>query len=202
MNQNIATYLKNLVQIVCSPARGWEDLAREENAEYHKDTSVARPAWDENRAAVMFRHCFLPWTGLCSATVLVRLAYGLDAVAVVQRMLTVFVALFLAAQVGRWALAAYGSHLVTEGSVPRNGRWLQMVLFALGFVALVAAVENVVRVRIALVEFMPLYAVFILWKGWRYGGIAEKNVGIFVGLASVAVLGTVYMVEFLLGAVI
>lgn len=216
MNPNFATYIRNLVQIVCAPSRGWEDLADDEDAAYgtHHESNaphepsaaphetVTRERWDESRAAHMFRTFFIPWIGVCAASGMTRLAYGEDIVGVVQRILAVFVSLFLAAQVGHWTLATYGSRLQPVGADSCKGRWSIMVYYALSFVALVAAVENVVKVRIALVEFMPLYAVFMLWKGWRYAGIDDRNVGLFVALSSAAVLGTVYLVDFLLGTVI
>jgi len=64
------------------------------------------------------------------------------------------------------------------------------------------ALSNVVKVRIALIEFLPLYVVFIIWKGWKYVGVEERNLGLFMIMATVSILGSAYLISFLLNALI
>ena len=77
-----------------------------------------------------------------------------------------------------------------------------MIMYCLTFLGLITLLSNVVKVRIALIEFLPLYVVFIIWKGWKYVGVEERNLGLFMIMATVSILGSAYLISFLLNALI
>lgn len=199
---DILQYLRNLLQIVFAPARGWEDL----EAEQRKRTPE-----EENRSALrMYYTCFLPVIGLCAVSRFARIIYG-DGngwLGCFQVAIITFVSLFLAAQIARWLMGLVMPRLVGddpryESGLPwHRGRVLEMICYSLSFMALIFMLSNVIKVRIALVEFLPFYSIFIIWKGWRYVGIRERNVGLFMIAATAAIVGSLYMLSFLLNAVV
>ncbi len=79
---------------------------------------------------------------------------------------------------------------------------MMMIMYCLTFLGLITLLSNVVKVRIALIEFLPLYVVFIIWKGWKYVGVEERNLGLFMIMATVSILGSAYLISFLLNALI
>jgi len=218
MNVSLTTYIKNLVQLVCAPLRGWEDLERENRRAFESehpgmphnarmqdgtDGETAMDAWEQRRANSLFYRCFLPWIAVCGSSAGVKLLYGSTGVLEsVQNALVTFVSLFLAAQCAKYVFQVYMPRMVEQNSFLHVGRWMEMIVYALSFLGMIELVANVVKVRIALIEFLPLYMVFIIWKGWRYVGVAERNVGLFVIMATAAILGSTYLIEALLEAVV
>lgn len=205
---DIARYLRNMVQLIFSPARGWEDIEAEEAG---WDSAVA-----EERASAMFRRCFLPVAGVCAVSRFVRLLYGDEGgvLAVVQEAIVAFVSLFLAAQFARWAMQiampkilgeAAGPHCsavdVSE-SVRRRARMLELICYSLTFLGLVEFLGNVIKVRIALLAFLPIYVVFIIWQGSGYLRVPSRSVLQYVVTATMAIAGSAYVISFLLNAVI
>ena len=95
MNE-ILSFLRNMLQLVFAPARGWEDL---EESERGLSASA-----QERAAQRLYYRCFLPVSAICALSCFVRLLYG-DAggwLGCLQLSIVTFVSLFLSAQVARW----------------------------------------------------------------------------------------------------
>ncbi len=212
-------YLKNLVQLIFAPARGWEDMAIEERekfldyrnrhlgetggkhgASFHDEED----AWSERHASHLFRSCFLPAIGVCACSSFIKMFYegGPGFLGALQMAIITFVSLFLSTQFARYVFQTYMPRLLSEATVEKRGRWMSMIMYCVTFLGIITLVSNVVKVRIALIEFLPLYVVFILWKGWRYAGVEERNIGLFMIMATASVLGSAYLVSFLLNALV
>ncbi len=58
------------------------------------------------------------------------------------------------------------------------------------------------KVHIALLAFLPIYVVFIIWKGGAYLKVPPQNVLMYVIIATTAIAGSAYFISFLLQAVI
>ncbi len=197
----ILVFLRNMFQLVVAPARGWEDL----EVEQHGRTAQA----EEELASFNYLHCFLPIIAVCSLSWFVRLLYGYSGgvLGCVQGAVVMFVSLFLGAQVSIWLMGFVMPRLMEED--PRQpssaswnrGRMLDMICYSITFIGLVLMLTNLIKVRIALLEFLPFYVVFIIWKGWRYIGIREQNLGLFMITACLSIIGSVYLISFLLNAV-
>lgn len=165
---------------------------------------------EEQIASFNYKHSFLPIIAVCSLSCFVRLLYGYSGglLGCVQETVIMFVSLFLGAQVSMWLMGFAMPRLMEDdprqpSDAPWNrGRMLDMICYSITFIGLVFMVTNIIKVRIALLEFLPFYVVFIIWKGWRYIGVREHNVGLFMIAACTSVLGSVYLISFLLNAVI
>lgn len=214
-------FIKNIIQLVFSPDWGWEDLEQECDKRF-LDTRVSETAdsgdfqrgatftsqrgkWDEQVAQSTFLRCFLPFVAVCSLSELMRVVYGTaDLVDAFIRAAISFMTLFLASQVGRFALQFYCPRLIDSNTDPADlrGRWFMLTIYPLAFLAIVEMLANMVKVHIALLGFLPFYVVFIIWKGWRFAGIEERNVGPFMILATASILGSAYLIDFALGRLI
>lgn len=198
---DILVFLRNLFQLVVAPARGWEDLEAE------RDGMTERA--EEELASFNYLHCFLPTIAVCSLSWFIRLIYGYSGglLGCVQGSVVMFVSLFLGAQVSMWLMGFAMPRLMEEDPrLPSDAKWnrgrmMDMICYSITFIGLVLMLTNVIKVRIALLEFLPFYVVFIIWKGWHYVGIREQNIGLFMISACLSVLGSVYIISFLLNAV-
>ena len=219
----VINYLKNLVQLIFSPTRGWEDLETDEKREFlayrnsrlehyggtegasfHNETRQ----WEERESARQFRFGFLPCIAVCACSSFVKMLYngGPGFLGALQMAIITFVSLFLATQSARYAFSVYMPRLCGKTGLDdggySKGRSMLMIMYCLTFLGLITLVANIVKVRIALIEFLPLYVVFIIWKGWKFVGVEERNLGLFMIMATVSILGSAYLVSFLLNAII
>ena len=218
---NVIRYLKNLIQLIFSPVQGWDDLDDEEKrgfmdyrnsrldthggqrgASFHEEARQ----WEVQDAARQFRTGFLPFIAVCACSAFIKMLYNdsLGFLGALQMAIITFVSLFLAAQSARYAFQIYLPRMV-DGAMATDyprGRAMMLIMYCLTFLGLITFVSNAVKVRIALIEFLPLYVVFIIWKGWRFVGVREKDLGLFMLLSTVSILGSAYLVSFLLNALI
>ena len=215
----IAQYLKQFVQLVFAPARGWEDIDRdlgqqflascERRLESGNDAgngsfSDRQNAWEDARANRCFRCCFLPVITGFALSWLIRALYGTDdLLSCVQKAIVTFVTLFLTSQFARYIFLVYMPRLLSPiCCTDPKGRWLIVIMQCLTFLGLITFLSNAVKAHLALIEFLPFYVIFIIWKSWKFAGIEERNVGLFMIIATLSILGPVYLLSLLLNALI
>ena len=188
----ISDFIKNFIQLTFAPSRGWEDLAHSD--ERHEN----------DEAALTNNRCFLPFAAACALSSFLRMLYsgGPDFLQAVQETLITFVSLFLASQISRYGFMLYLPRLIKPGTALRGGRAVNMIVYCLTFLGLITFIANVIKVRIAILNFLPFYVVFIIWKGWKYLGIEEKNEGVFMILATALILGSTYLISFILNTLL
>lgn len=179
------------------------------------DIADAYASWINAYARSTFTRCFLPSIGVCSLSWFVKLLYDADdgtfssisdgALLSLQHTLVSFVCMLLAALLTHSIFLATLPRLLNRSALDWGawkGRALNMTMYCITFLGMVTLISNVVKVRVALLEFLPFYAVFIIWKGCRYLEIPPRNAGLFMLLASVCILGLTYLLSFLLDAVV
>lgn len=219
-------YIKHLLQLVVSPAQGWTDIARDERAAFRHDAQELRYGprkgasaadgtpletdemvenhWEGARVRGLYTRCFLPLVGVCAASVFVRMAYaeGPGFLKALQLALVTFVSLFLSSQVSRYVFGVAMPRLNGWRDDSNSWRGQLLIMFTLSFLAIVTLVENVVKVRIALLDFLPFYSAFIVWKGARFMQIEEKNILAYVAVATTTLLGSEYVLSNIFKAII
>lgn len=208
-------YLKNLIQLIFSPAKGWEDVQASIERDFEEsragdlssapgDAEVSEEAWEERRAMRDYYGCFLPLAGISAGSAFVRMLYdgGPDFLGALQNALITFVSLFLGSQIARYGFQFYMPKLTRRDAPVLRGRLMAMTMYCLTFLGMISLVANIVKVRIALIEFLPFYVIFIIWKGWQYVGVDERNEGIFMIIATALILGSTYLISFLLHSLV
>lgn len=226
----IRRYIQNLIQLTFAPSRGWEDLETAEVEDfrlyYHARTAEAekKPSGEEAADAYAswlndfsrrsFTRCFLPVIAVCSLSWFARLLYATDetafasmadrALLALQYALVSFVGMLLAALLSQSIFLATLPRIL-NGSTVEWGAWkgraLNMIMYCITFLGTITLISNVVKVRVALLEFLPFYVVFIIWKGCRYIEVPQRNAGLFMIIASGCIIGLPYLLSFLLNAV-
>jgi hypothetical protein len=201
-----------LIQLIIAPAQGWDDIAADEESQWkahaQKNVDSTRDEWEESRALLLQRLCFIPIIAICACSVFVRMLFdvGPTFLQALQQAIIAFVSLFLSAQFSRYIFQTYMPGWVEKTSdgqpLVNRGRWLEVIMYSLTILAVIMLVSNVIKVRLALVEFLPLYVVFVIWKGCKFVHIEEQNVGIFMVSAIASLLGSVYVLSAILKALI
>lgn len=189
-------YIANILQLIISPQKGWEDL---EDDDYRDDGK--RGAIDIRR---LYTGCFLPWIAFCSLTIFVRLIYDgpFQVSTAIVRAIIEFFSMFLSYHLAIYIFSWWMPRLVSEDTLPDMRRDAIMVMYCISIIALIFMVGNVIKVNIALISFLPFYVMFIIWKGSEFLDVPRHNIGGFMFMASAAILGTVYGLKFLFNIIL
>lgn len=186
-NISVLRFLRQILQLVLRPANGWEDVSSDLGAE---PGVVSR----------IYRGDFIPLIGVCSASSLVRVLYGTDFLGALAQGLVTFVALFLSYYIACWVLASWMPRLASNDG--DSGRYQVMVMYTLSVIALAGLLVNIVKVRLAILDFLPLYTIFVLWKGCRFAGVGPEKEGLFMLLSTACILGSYYILSFIFNSLV
>lgn len=184
-------FLGNIIQLIFSPQKGWEDI---DDADYRADGS--RGDIDIRR---LYTRSFIPLILFCSLTSFVRIIYdgGPDFLGALQQAIIQFFSLFLSYHLAIYVFSWLMPRLVEKDTTPDQRRDAIMVMYCISVISLIFLIGNLIKVKIALISFLPFYVMFIIWKGADYVGIPERNIGGFMLMAAASVLGAVYGLSFL-----
>lgn len=184
-------FLGNIIQLIFSPQKGWEDL---EEDDYRPDGRRGRI--DIRR---LYTRCFLPLIAICSLTSFVRMLFdgGPDFLGALQTAIIEFFSLFLSYHLAVYVFSWLMPRFFDNGEQPDQRRDAVMVLYSISVISLIFLLGNVIKVRLALIQFLPFYVIFIIWKGADFTGVPQRSIGPFMLMASASVLGAVYGLSFL-----
>jgi len=164
-------YIRQLIQLVLSPARGWEDIS----------AAAQTPAEVQRRG-------YCPWLAVTALSELVPLLYrpGLTLWAALEAAIAVAGAMFVSVYLARVILdITLRGHVDGEVSPSRTGVF---VLYTVGLVCLYRVVANLLPAALTLVHFLPLLSVPAIFKAARYVGVRSDSEMAFVGLSAIAVI--------------
>ena len=164
-------FIKNMVQLVLSPARGWEDVS----------ASVAKPD-------TLFRKAYCPFIGFAALTEFVRLCYNGHggALTVIELAIALFGSYFISYFVSRIILEHYIRPLVDGGvNTTKTGVF---TIYGLGLLTLIEIIDNLLPTDLTLVKFLPVFVALILYKGAKYMSVKPDHELRFLCLAVAAVL--------------
>ena len=178
-------FLKNLLQLVLSPANGWEDIAAED----------VRPEQIASKG-------FYPLTFVTALSVFVSALYSrhVEVFSLCLQALVTGLSYFLSYFVGTFALSLFVEPLL-------NGRYdddrcKTYTLYIVGMLAAIKTVVNCLPVSYVMLFFLPFYVALVEWKGVRYLDIKESRVGIFMILAIFGILVPPFLIDFLFSQII
>ena len=179
------TFLRYLLQLILSPANGWDDLG------------IRRP--DPSQ---LLDKGLYPLLGLSALTEFLALVY--DPAAGLMQVLVSAVTDF-----GAYLLAIYVARLVLESMTQRycaepvdKERLLTLIVMGTGLMVLFQIVNNCLPWNLVILKFLPLYVVLVLSKSFRYLGIRRRDEMRFLGVASAVIvavpLGIYYLIYLLI----
>lgn len=184
-------FIRNIFQLIISPEHGWEDI----------DAELESGAID---ASDMYRRVFLPMIAVCSLAAFARLLYpnGPGFLGALQNSIIVFGSLFLAYHIGVYVFSATMDRLRLPEMVASPERERLMVMFCVAVIGVIALLGSVIKVSLALIQFLPVYVVFIIWKGARFLQVDEAQIGFYMLMATFSIVGSAYVLGFLFEALI
>lgn len=173
-------YLRDMLQLILAPVKGWEDVSA-----------------DGYGGRDLLVKGFIPFIALSSLTVLLKLFYSPDATVVVglQQVVVCFVKYFVS-----YYLAAFLFTLFLPTCIEGELSMVKVqtfILYGLGLLAMVNIIKNCIPVELALSFMMPIYVLYILWRGLRYMSISFNGVGTFILLIIFALIAPPYGLQYL-----
>lgn len=189
-------FLGNIIQLIFSPQKGWEDL--EEN-DYRSDGRRG-----EIDIRCLYTRCFLPLITFCALTSFIGIIYdnGPDFLRALQTTIIEFFSLFLSYHLAIYIFSWVMPLIADDQGKSDQRRDAIMVLYCISIIALIFLLNNIIRVNIALLHFLPFYILFIIWKGANFTGVPQRNIGPFMLMAAASVLGSVYGLNYLFNILI
>lgn len=174
------SFLKYLIQLVLSPANGWEDIASE-----------------SPQPRALMRGGLVPLLCLTAASEFCALFWerGVQLGTVVIRALVDFGAYFVAVYIARLVFDMYMERAV--GRKVDTDRCGVLAVMAVGIMVLIQLVDNICPWHLILLRFLPLYAVLVLYKGAKYLDVPPQRDISFLLLATLATVVTPLAIYYL-----
>lgn len=173
-------FLKDMLQIILSPAKGWED--------------VSYDGVDE-RNLVKFGLC--PYLIIVALTVLIQMIYHSELLwlSEIQQVFVTFIKFFVSYCIGVFVLLmnlpGHTDADVTEKRVHTFSAYIT------GLMATLELIQNCIPLEIAWIWLLPLYVSFIVWRGVSYMTVQPGYDVKFVVVASLSLILPPYIIQLL-----
>lgn len=173
-------YLRDMLQLILSPVKGWEDVYA-----------------DGLNSRELLVKGFIPFITIASLTVLLKIFYSPDATLAVglQQMVVCFVKYFVAYYLAVFLFTLFLPTCI-EGELSM-AKVQTFINYGVGLLALVNIIKNCIPVELALSFMMPIYVLYILWRGLRYMNISFNGVGTFILLIIFALIAPPYALQYI-----
>ena len=164
-------YLKNLVQLVLAPAKGWEDVS----------ASLATPER-------LLRDAFFPLLGVSALSEFIRLFYHNSGgfLTVFELAIALFGSYFVSFFIARIILSNYIGGFI-DGEVNQT-KISTFIIYGLGLLLMIEIIENLLPTDLTLVKFLPLFVALILYRSTAYLAVKPGTELRFLCLAVIAVI--------------
>lgn len=169
-----------MLQLVLAPVKGWEDVEA-----------------DNFSGRDLLVKGFIPFIVLTSLTVLLRLAYHPDIhiAGALQQMVVCFIKYFVSYYLTVFLFTLYLPTCI-EGEISMK-KCHTFIVYGVGLLAAVNIIQNCIPVELALSFLMPIYVLYIMWRGLRYMHISFNGIGTFILLVIFALIAPPYALQYL-----
>ena len=173
-------FLGLLIQLIISPAKGWEDIAAK---------------GDDPRK--ICADGFYPLLGITASTVFIRHFYDIDAglIELVQRAIITFIAYFASYFFASFMFSVFGRSMV-EGELNEK-KYHTYIIYNLSLLAVISIISNCIPMELSVVQFLPVFVLLVMWMGARYMCIKENSGVKYIFLSTISILLPPYVLEFL-----
>lgn len=144
-------FLKNIFQLILSPAKGWEDVSA-----------------DGRQPAVICRDGLYPLLGLYALSGFIQLLYvpDLTLVKAIEGAIVDFGTYFVSYFLGALIMEQLIGNIVS--GEPNRRKVETISAYAIGLLALIGIVEHCVPTDLTLVRLLPIFVALIIYKADRY----------------------------------
>lgn len=174
-------FLKHIIQLVISPAKGWEDVSH-----------AGVPA------ASLCREGFYPLLAVAAVSCVFRLFYDhveTSMVTVLQQAIVTFTVYFATLFFAGYVLTAnLGRFCDVE---PSEQKISTFVIYCLAILVVINILANVIPIELSIVEILPAYVIFVIYKAMRYLDVKESRIGQFMFLAVFTIVVPPFLLSFL-----
>lgn len=174
-------FLKNILQLIVNPTRGWEDVSH-----------------DARDGASLCREGFYPLLAL-TALSCVGGFWKIDSnptlIAVIQDAIITFTAFFATMFFAEFMMSLSMSRIT--GKEPSAVKNANVVIYSLAIMAIITIIINIMPLDLAVLKFLPVYVGFILYKSMRYESVAEDKAGHYMFLTIFTIIVPPYLLMFL-----
>lgn len=167
----MTTFLKNILQLMLSPASGWHDIAQD----------GANP----RRLAT---RCMVPLFAVAALTTFVQLRYAphLTAAGAVVTAASIFVSLFATYAMGMTLFASMLPQFVDIK--PDGDSYHTVLVYGLSMLALSETLCNLLPFDMGLPYLLPLAVGLIVWKSGEYLGVSRDKDLAFIAFALITII--------------
>ncbi|MBD5248711.1 MAG: hypothetical protein HDS58_01315 [Barnesiella sp.] len=180
------TFIGYIMQLIINPRRGWEDVAA--------DSPVPRH---------LLLTGLLPFIILTALTSFVRVFYFTDYTFIdaVQNAIINAVTYFATYFIASFAISLKINALeTTQGDTLSETEAADRVdVFCsciVGLLLLITLISNLIPLDLSLLQYLPLYSVYVIWKGAEYLRIATDKIGHFMILSVLTIVVPVYLLGY------
>lgn len=174
------SFLKNILQLIVNPSRGWED--------------VSHDAADPASLCRDGLYPLLAVTALSCAGGFWKIDSDTTLIAVIQNAIITFTAYFATMFLASFVMGATMDKICDKPSSQRKNS--TVVIYAVAILALINIVINVIPLDLAVLRFLPIYVGFILYKSQRYLSVAPEKTGHFMFLTVFTIIIPPYLMMF------
>lgn len=174
-------YLKQMVQLILAPRRGWEDID-------------SHPATGGD----YFRRGLLPLMVVAGMSVFFKMFYQFHpsfGMILIGAVIT-FMQYYLTFYVGQVLLVTCLPHISVESRIDEQ-KIASFVDFSLGLMCVIGIFTNFFPLRFTLMEFLPIFVVIVMFNAREFLNIRADRNGSFVGLSIAAIILPIYLMELL-----
>lgn len=171
-------FLKLMLQLILSPAKGWEDVA---------------VGADSPRRTL--QHGLLPVAALAGVASLASALY-IDPPSVAMLLIqgvVVFVkyagTYFAGVAIMSYALSAFMGKADAD-----HDRVETFCAYSTGIMALIGVLEGLLPMELTLLQFLPLYVIVVMCYAREYLGVDERHIFRLAGASALAIVLPVYLI--------
>lgn len=179
-------FSKNLLQLVLSPARGWDDVAEHEAASQR-----------------LMEKGFYPLLALVGISAFIQGLYGLEPFSYARQLqiaITQVVSLFLSLMIAR---GLFENVLPRLSDIPVDvSRTSTVCIYCLSMMALIKVIINLCPVDLVLLNFLPAFVAMVAWQSRDFLGVSRQKQSVYVIFAVTVLVILPLLIEYILGLLI
>lgn len=174
-------FLKNILQLVVNPSRGWEDVSH-----------------DAEEPSTLCRDGFYPLLAVAALSCVGgfwKIDSSTSFIAVIQNAIITFTAYFATMFFAQFVMGATMGKI--SGKEPSQRKIDTVVIYALAIMALITILLNIIPIDLAVLKFLPVYVGFILYKSMPYMAVDTEKTGHYMFLTVFTIIVPPYLLDFL-----
>lgn len=178
-------FLRDSLQLIISPKNGWEDIA-------YDDSDVQR----------LITGGFIPWLVIASLVSLLGLYYtqSFSVLSVLHSLISTFLVFFIGYYISVALFSFYMPSLTHGDSIESHNN--TFLLYNVALLATIGIIRDALPIDLAMLNFFPLYVLYIMWRGARYLKVSRLEQGRFILLSLIGVIVPPYLLQVLFSLIL